>query len=334
MNQEPELIGKSMPKMVEFFLTNRIPCAFMVVMMLTSAYWFNLLFANIPLLGFLLLLVGMVLHLAVPGVFALVLFGGGLTYSLQVGGIATLLLLLLSSGSFYAALVFISLFVVFPVMTALVMQYQGLGRASWMLAVAMLLIVMIALIIGMDAGGIKAFVSQMFKPMFDTMISNLPVGETEAIAQTRQLQSLMVQVFPGLLVFSLWLIWWGNILFARKYAMEYGFYRGDTSTMLQLFLPKQLVYALLVFAALSNLTDGDLQYVALNGLLVLAGLIAVQGTAVVHAWLKSRGMMNTIIVMYVMLFIWSFVIVFFMIVGLLDVWFNFRRNIVPATGEK
>ncbi|MDX8387560.1 MAG: DUF2232 domain-containing protein [Ghiorsea sp.] len=334
MNQEPEQNGKVMPKMVEFFLTKRVPCAFIVVAMLTSAYWFNVLFGEIPLLGFLFVLVGMLLHLAVPGVFALVLFGGGLAYSLQVGGIAALLILLLSSGSFYAVLIFFSLFVMVPVIAASVLQTKGLSQSAWILAVAMFVIVLVALMVGMDADGMKAFVSEQFKPMFDNMVTSLPVGETDAVESIRQLQNMMIQIFPGLLVLSFWMVWWSSILYARKYAKEYGFYQGDQSEMLQLFLPKQLVFGLLLFSALTIMADGDLQYIATNGLLVLSGLIAVQGIAVAHAWLKSRGMMNTIVVMYVMLFFWSVVVLVFMMIGLLDIWFNFRRNIVPATGGK
>ena len=334
MNQEPVQAGKTMPKIVEFFLTNRVPCAFAVVAMLTSGYWLDLLFGNIPLLGLLFVLAGLLLHLAVPGVFALVLLGGGLAYALQVGGIAALAVLLLSSGSVYAVLVFLALYVAIPVIVALAMQYRGLGRASWVLAVAMFVVVFAAILMSMETGSMQKYLLDMFKPVFDNMIAGLPAGETEAISSMRKLQDIMVQLFPGLLVFSLWLIWWGNVLYARTYASEYGFYQGDRGTMLQLLLPKQMVYMLFAFALLANMAAGDLQYIAINGLLVLAGLIAVQGTAVAHAWLKSRGMMNTIIVMYVMLFFWSAVILLFMLVGLLDIWFNFRRNIVPATGEK
>jgi len=334
MNQEPALPLKPMPKWVEFVLTKRFPCALMVVFMLTSAYWFNVLFGNIPMIGFLLLLVGMLLHLAVPSVLALVLFGGGLAYSLQVGGIAALMILLLSSGSLYAVLVFIALFVLIPVMTAISIQRQGLGQASWLLAVSLLVAVFVVLMVAMNSDGLKEYVLQLFKPMFENMITEIPVGEKEAVASVRQLQDIMVEIFPGMLVMSLWLTWWGGILFARKTARVYGFYQGDESDMLSLVLPKKLVYVLLAFAAIANMTDGNLQYIAVNGLLVLSGLIAVQGISVAHTWLKSRGMMNTIVVMYVMLFFWSVMVLAFVIIGLLDIWFNFRRNIVSTTGEK
>jgi len=326
--------GKPMPSLLDFVLTKRVPCALMIVAMLTSAYWFNVLFGNIPLVGFLLMLMGLLLHLAVPGVFALILFGGGLTFSLQVGGIAALLLLLLSAGSVNTVLIFLALFVIIPVYAAQTVQRQGLGQASWLLAISLFITVIVALMIAADAEGIQGFILQLFKPMFDSMVATLPVGDAEALAALRELQDIIVKSFPGLLVISIWLTWWGDILYARKVAKGYGFYQGDESSMLELVLPKKLVYVLFALAVVAGMSDGDVQYLAANGLLVLAGLIAVQGVSVAHTWLKSRGMMNTIVVMYVMLFIWSVVVVAFVFIGLLDIWFNFRRNIVPTTGEK
>jgi hypothetical protein len=334
MNQDSAHNGTTMPRALDFFLTKRVPCALLAVMMLTSAYWFNVLFGNIPLLGFLFVLVGMLLHLAVPGLFALVMFGGGLKYSLQVGGIAALSVLLLSSGSFYAMLIFMALFVALPVMTAVVIQRQGLGKAAWLLALGLFLAVVLALTISSNAESIEAFVNQLFKPIFDNMVASLPPGETEAVLQIHQLQAMMVEIFPGILAFGLWVFWWGFILYARKTAVKYSFYQGDNSEILTLLLPKQLVYVLLVFIGLANIAAGDVQYVALNGVLVIAGLVSVQGVMVVHTWLKSREMLNTIIVMYVMLFFWSFIVVVFVLIGLLDIWFNFRRNLVSTTGEK
>lgn len=334
MNQEPAQTTTPMPKVVEFFLTKRVPCAFLVVVMLTSAYWLNMLFGNIPLLGFLSVLVGTLLNLAVPGLFALVLFGGGLKYSLQVGGIAALALLLLSSGNLYVVVLFTGLFVLLPVMIAMVMQRQGLGKAAWLLTLGLFFGVLLALVTGSDAESLQAFVNQLFKPLFDNMMATLPAGETEAVVQIQQLQMMMVKIFPGLLVLGLWVSWWGDIIFARKTAMKYGFYQGNVGEMLAFFLPRQLMYVLLVVVGLANITAGDIQYLTINAALVLAGLVAVQGMMVAHTWLKSRGMMNAIIVMYVVLFFWSFVVVLFVLIGLLDIWFNFRRNVVSTTGEK
>jgi len=334
MNQEPAKQTLAMPKLLETLLTNKVPCAFLVLMMLTSAYWLNALFGSVPLLGFLALLLGSLLLMAVPTVFAVVLFGGGLSFSLQVGGIAGLAILLLSSGSIGITLVFLVLFMVLPVLAASQMQLSnGFDRASWFLALGLLIFTMFAMWLVADTG-LKDLMLQMLAPMFNDMLAAVPAGETEALLSIAELRDVLVLILPGFLVFSIWLTWWGDILFARKIAKKYAFYRGDERTMLDIRLPPNIAYALIVAAALANMASGDVQYVAMNALLVLAGLLAVQGVAVVHVWLKSREMMNTIVVMYVMLFFWSVVVLFFMIVGLFDIWFNYRRNIVSAIGEK
>ncbi|WP_038250100.1 DUF2232 domain-containing protein [Ghiorsea bivora] len=334
MNQGTEQKPVALPKLADFFLTNRVPCAAMVVVMLTAAYGFSVLFGNLPIIGFLMLMVGMLLHLAVPSVFALILFGGGLFYSLQVGAIASALILFLSSGNMYVTLLFFVVFAVTPALTAKTMQREGLGQAAWVLAIVLFTVVILTLMIAMDTTGIQAFVSELFKPMFDDMMKSAPVSETQALDAIRQLQSWVVKIFPGLLVFSLWFVWWGNIVYARKTAKRYGFYQGNENGMLDFALPTLLIYVWIAFAAMAWLATGDLQYIAMNGLLVLSGLVAVQGVMVAHAWFESRNMVNTIIVMYVMLFFWSAVIILFIVVGLLDFWFNFRRNMVSTTGEK
>ncbi len=334
MSQDPEQRLETLPKWADFFLTNRLPCAALVVVMLTAAYGFSVLFGHIPIIGFLMVVVGMLLHLAVPSVFALVLFGGGLFYSLQVGVIASAFILFLSSGSFYVTLLFFVVFVVASALTAKTMEREGLGQAAWVLAVVLFTVVILSLMIAMDTTGIQAFVSELFKPMIDDMVSSVPATETQAVDSIKQLQGWVVKIFPGLLVFSLWLVWWGNIVFARKMAKRYNFYQGNDSSMLDFALPTLLIYVWVAFAAMAWLATGDLQYVAGNGLLVLSGLLAVQGIMVAHAWFESRKMVNTIIVMYVMLFFWSAVVILFIVVGLLDFWFNFRRNMISTTGEK
>jgi len=336
MNQPADQQRDPMPKLLEFLLTKHLPCAFLVVAMLTSAYWLNVVFGGIPLLGFLFVLVGMLLHLAVPSVFAMILFGGGLKYALQVGGIAALAILLISAGSMDATFIFLGLFVAIPILMGLALLRSGLASSAWLIAVLMFVAVLVGLVFAMndEASSMQDFVLQMFKPMFDNMIAALPVGEVEAIASVRNLQDMMVQIFPGLLMFGFWMVWWSDLLFARKTAKKYGFYRGDESDVLSLSFPKYFVYLTLAFVMLASFSTGDMQYIASNALLLLLGLISVQGVVVAHVWLKHRRMTNTLILMYITLFFWSVVIAVFTIIGLLDFWFNFRRNAISATGEK
>ena len=323
-----------MPGIVDTFLTNKILCALLTVMMLTAVYWLDILFGNLGLIAFLFLLVGVLLHLGVPGLIALVSLGGGPQYSLQVGGIAALMLLLLASGSVSTVLVFLMLFVALPTIAAQVMRRQGIGQAGWLLAVFLFVGFATAMVMAASPQDLEAFVHQQFKPTFDAMIARIPPEAKEDIANMHTLQGMMVKVFPGFFIFGLWLIWWGDLILARRIAQKYGFYQGVDSPVLSFALPRVLVYVLLVLLGLANMATGNLQYLALNGVIVLSALIAVQGIAVSHAWLASKGMGNGVLVMYAMLFFWSFVVVIFTLIGLFDMWFNFRRKFVSATGEK
>ncbi len=334
MNQEPSPPVSAMPKVVDVFLTNKVLCALLAVMMLTSAYWFNMLFGNLRMIAFFFLLAGVLLHLAVPSLFALVSLGGGLKYSLQVGGIAAILLLVLSSGSLYTAAVFMLLFVILSTLAAQVMQQKGLGQAGWILALVIFFGIVFAMMVSAGQLDVETFVHQQFQPVFDTMIARIPPGAKSDIIAMQGLQSMMVKVFPGFFVFGLWMIWWSDLIFARKVAQRYGFYHGEEKDVLSFSLPKTLVFVLLIFLGFANLATGNLQYLALSGVMMLAGMLAVQGVIVVHAWLKSKAMTGAILVMYVMLFFWSVIVIIFAFIGLFDIWFNFRRTFMSATGEK
>jgi len=74
-----------------------------------------------------------------------------------------------------------------------------------------------------------------------------------------------------------------------------------------------------------------LHYIAVNAAILIGGLLAAQGVAVGHSWLKAKGMLLSIAMMYFMLIIWSILIIPFVIIGLMDIWFDYRRNI-PAVG--
>lgn len=334
MSQEPLPQGATMPRALDLFLTNRVLCAVLAVLMLTAVYWFNILFGNLGLIAFILLIVGVLMHLAVPSLFALVSLGGGVKYSLQTGAIAGGLLLLLLSGSVSTVVVFILLFVLLPVFAARTMQRKGLGQAGWLLALVLFVGFATAMFVSASPQGLESFVSQQFKPVFAEMIAKIPAESKADIVAMQDLQTMMVKVFPGFFILGMWFIWWTDLIYARNIAQKYGFYQGDDSDILSFALPSMLAYVLLGFLGFANFATGNLQYLGISGAIVLAGLAAVQGVVVVHAWLKSREMVNTIIVMYVMLFFWSFVVVVFTLIGLLDMWFNFRRKFISATGEK
>ncbi|MDX8402270.1 MAG: DUF2232 domain-containing protein, partial [Mariprofundaceae bacterium] len=110
-----------------------------------------------------------------------------------------------------------------------------------------------------------------------------------------------------------------------------GFYAGAPGNALELRFGKGWVMAFMLALIGANFADGTVQYLAINAAVMIGGLMAAQGVAVVHAGLRAKQMQMAIGMMYLMLLLWSAMILPFVIVGLLDTWFDYRRN-MPATG--
>ena len=328
--------ASTLPPVAQFILTRRIPCASVALVMFSAVIWGAVL-GNIPLLAALLSLIGLALHMLTPALFGLIVFGGGMIYALQVAGIAALAITVVTGFSLMSGIIFLLLYAVLPALAAVSLgRIGGINRSAQQLALGLFLATMTALLAGAGSQGVDlhSFVEQMLAPFFDTLASSIPPGEKAALDAIEQAKVMTAWVLPGFMAFSLWLVWWMNILLARRIAVKYGFYRGDHSEMLMIRFNKAAGITLIAVALLANVTDGSVQYIAISVAIMLAGLFALQGVSVAHMWLRVRGMQVALIVMYVLLMIWSVMILPFIIAGLLDIWFDFRRNSVPTNGEE
>ncbi|MES0371978.1 MAG: DUF2232 domain-containing protein [Mariprofundaceae bacterium] len=320
----------------QFVLTRRIPCASVALVMFTAIIW-GAVTGGIPLLAVVLSLIGLTLHMLTPALFALIVFGGGLIYALQVAAIAALAVTVITSFSLMSGIVFMLLYATLPALAATSLgRIEGMGRSAQQLAFGLFLAVIAALLAGAGSQGVDmhTFVGQLIGPFFNDLASSIPVGETAALDAIEQAKVVTAWALPGFLAFGLWMVWWMNILLARKIAVTYGFFRGDHSEMLMIRFSKAAGIALIVATLLANVTGGSVQYIAISTSIMLAGLLALQGVSVAHVWIRARGMQMTLVVMYLLLMIWSAMIIPFIIAGLLDIWFDFRRKILSTNGEE
>lgn len=322
-----------LPPAATFILTRRLPCAVLLVVMLSAVIWLPALLQGIPLLAMLASAAGLGLHVLGPALVAFVTFGGGVMFGLHVSGLAALAVYALAGFDALPALVVLSLYGLLPVLTANAMRRPGgIRRSAVLVAIGAGSGVLAALMAGAISQDVslQEFATQLLAPLFSS--AQLPNGDPEAariMAEARHMTSL---VLPGIAAFGLWVAWWGDAVLARNMARRYGFYQGDRTSPLRLAFGKPLAYGFMAMLLLANFASGNGQYVGINAAILLAGLLAAQGVAVAHSWLKARRLMLAIGLMYLMLFMWSAMIVPFVIVGLLDIWFDYRRNSNPATG--
>jgi len=301
---------------------------------LSSVIWLPNLFMSLPLLAVLMSFVAILLNMLTPAMFALIFMGGGLKYSLQVAVIVVVAVLVMTSGSIMLSGLIGLLYILLPIWAAMVLaDEEGLQRSAIRLLVALSLLVLLGLSFAASSQDLSlhAEVDALLAPMFSTMPQDAMALPAEGLQEIRHMLSWSL---PGLLAFGLWSVWWADVIYARSFAHKYGFYTGSLDSVLSLNLGKPVVYAWITCLFVANFNLLDLQYVAVNLALILSGAMAVQGVSVVHVWFKAREMPMAIAMMYVLLFIWSMMVIPFIVLGLLDIWYDYRRNMNPTSGGK
>lgn len=330
-------VTKTLPPAAQFILTRRVPCAALAIAMFTSMLWLPALFQAVLPLAIIASFAGMALHLMTPGLFALILFGGGFTYAVQTAAIAALGITLLGGMELMGGLLFGLMYAMLPIVVAGSLQRPGgIGRSGRHLAIGMFLAVITPLLILASSQDMDmhAFAAEKLQPFFNQLSASIPAGESEQLAQMESVWEATVWTLPGFMAFGLWMMWWLSTVFARHVAISYGFYQGDRTEMLHTRFGKEVGIALLIAVAAANIFSGSPQYVAISASILLAGIVAIQGISVAHLWLQMRGQQLALFAMYILLFVWPMAVFPCIALGLLDLWFDYRRKMFPAYGGK
>ncbi|MDX8389211.1 MAG: DUF2232 domain-containing protein [Mariprofundaceae bacterium] len=335
-----------MPPYAEFILTHRLPCALLAVGLFASMLWLPVLGSAVGLAAPLLLL-GSVLNLLVPVLFSIILLGGGVRYALHVGLLFAVIVTLLAAGWLELSMLILLFSAVFGVYVALPIWgswrlrtgSNGLEKSALWLAMAFMIAVFITLFIEAQDRGLEmqAYVAELLRPWFDVLSTQLTVQMPSEQQQNvrlmlEEVQETTVKLFPGTVAFCLWLTWWSNVIFSRNIAMRYGFYDGDKKPLLALRFSLKVAALFVVASILAFL--GVAEFVMANIALLVAGMLAVHGIAVAHTCLRVRHQQGLIVLMYVMILIWSAMIVPFVLIALLDIRFDYRRMLMPMDGGK
>ncbi|MDQ6951581.1 MAG: hypothetical protein Q9M26_07945 [Mariprofundales bacterium] len=338
----PSSEGRTMPSALQFVLTNKLPCALLAFTLFSAMLWVPMLFASVPLLAIVVSLLAVLAHFATPLLFGLIQLGGGLAFLVPVALIASVGVAAISHVNILLIALFLLLYAGIPAWAVNSLRQQGgVARSGEHLAVVLFVAVMVGLSVGaarMD-GTLQQYTAALLQPIFDSIVQQQGVISSgtsgTAVKTMQEMRHLLSLVVPGMVVLGLWSLWWSSVLGARWVAVRYNFYHHDSnlSWLHVRFNPR---YALLMLVTLlpANLASGNVQFVALSLALLLAGMFAVQGTAIAHLWLKVRGMQLLLSVMYIALFFWSVLVIPFIIFGLLDTWFDFRRNTIPEDGDR
>jgi len=337
--QEQPSAPQTMPPAISYILTHRLPCAALMLIMLMSAVWLPALSDGLgdrspAFLAMMMTTIGLSLNILVPALVALITFGGGLIFACHVAALAAAGIVAASGFALMPGLVVLVLYGIVPMLgAALMMRPDGVRRSAQYMAFGLGAVSLLGLMFAaaMHDTGVSGLIEQLLAPMFSGVEQQIPNGQADATRILEESRRMMVAILPGLLALGVWFSWWGDVVLARNVARKYGFYQGEPTSLLSLGFGKPVAYLFLVLLVLINLGSGEPHYIAVNAAILIGGLLAAQGIAVGHSWLKAKGMQFSIAMMYLMLIIWSVLIIPFVIIGLMDIWFDYRRN-MPAVG--
>jgi hypothetical protein len=139
-----------------------------------------------------------------------------------------------------------------------------------------------------------------------------------------QLKGLLQLLLPGLMITNMALVAWLNVVLARQIAFILGWGEPDPP-LYHWAAPEWLVFLLLTAGFLLLIPVSGAKFFGLNLFLVVALFYFGQGMAIVSTWFHRMGLPRPLRVFgYPLLFLNPFFILI-VVLGLMDLWFDFRR---------
>jgi uncharacterized protein YybS (DUF2232 family) len=164
-------------------------------------------------------------------------------------------------------------------------------------------------------------VMEIFKQFLESGgAAPLPLGDSP-----EELESMLQRLLPGLVVANLGLVAWINVVAVRQLAFALGWAQPDDHPLYYWSLPEWLIFVALAGGFLLLVPVTGVRLFGLNLLIILGVLYFSQGVAVVAAWFHRFAVPRVFrMVVYLLLFINPLVFLVALL-GLMDLWFDFRR---------
>jgi len=155
-----------------------------------------------------------------------------------------------------------------------------------------------------------------------------PAGDLEEIKNfITQLREQVARLFPALLLTSIISTVWLNILLGRWLLKKKDSSRTDREELKNWRLPELLVWPVIMTGIALLVPDERFKTLGLNAGLVLLALYLSQGLAIVSSLMQKWSLPLAVrIITYSLLFLQIYGIGFVAVLGLADVWVDFRKQ--------
>jgi len=313
---------RSLPRLLEAVLANRFSSAVLLVVTFAAAVWGPVMIAGShPIIASFLALL---LHFITMVLFCCIYYGGGTRHAWHVGLLATVAVFFVSEWDEKITLVFLLAYIAIPwLASSLLMMKHGLSRSITFLSVCCCLLFLIFAALS----DVQALLTQSIAPLFDAVrAQQAELGGKTTLQAVAEMENLTVLLMPAALMQAMLFMWLFSMLVGRWFALRYQFYSGDVSQLSSFRMDRSSIAVLSVLLMVVFLFSDYLYYIALSLLLFVAGLFSFQGVIVAREWLKKRNSDFAVGVMYVILLIQPMMLIPFVMIGLLDVHYDYRRT--------
>jgi uncharacterized protein YybS (DUF2232 family) len=146
-----------------------------------------------------------------------------------------------------------------------------------------------------------------------------------------QIASLLTCIFPAIFLVSTSLIIWLNILAARFLFQKHGLYYPDFGDLTLWKAPEKMVWLLIGTGGMLLIPWAAVNYAGMNLLIICLFVYLCAGLSIIGYFFKMKRVSVFFkILFYVLILIQQYLLLFVMVLGLFDLWADFRKLIKPA----
>jgi uncharacterized protein YybS (DUF2232 family) len=186
-------------------------------------------------------------------------------------------------------------------------------------------------------GGIIESLEKDLRETVAMMLKHYGADSPEQKMLEHSLQSVipvLVRMLPGAGLSSALVVSWLNVLFTRRYCRAHNVPQPEWGEWTQWKTPEFLVWAVVASGVMLLAPLAPLRTLGLNGLIVLGTLYLFQGLSIVSFYFERWHLPRLFrAFLYAVLLLQQFITLGAVLLGLFDVWFDFRRLSRKPTEE-
>lgn len=146
-----------------------------------------------------------------------------------------------------------------------------------------------------------------------------------------QIAALLTNIFPAIFVVGASLMIWLNIIAARFLFQKYGLSYPDFGDLTCWKAPEKMVWFLIATGGMLLLPSDAVKYTGMNLLIICLFVYLCAGLSVIGYFFKVKKVPRFVkALFYVLIVIQQYLLLIVMILGLFDLWADFRKFIKPA----